>query len=353
MEQEIQSILEMIDRPAFTVCDGIITNYNQLAKNRLIPLGKPVAELMPDGCEAYQNYTGGILYLTLQIGWIFCGATVVRQNGQDIFLLDRDADQAQLQTLSLAAQQLRVPLSNVMTIADCLFPELSDGVQKEQAAQMRKALFQLMRLISNMADAERYTGLDAPTYENTELCSFLKEIFEKANTSLCDTKVTVQFSCPSKPIFTIADRERLERAVYNLISNAVKFSKPGSYVTGKLTLTGKTACLTVEDQGDGIAPHVQGSLFHRYMREPAIEDSRFGLGLGMTMVRTAAAIHGGTVLLEQKEGTKVAMTLAIRKQPPGPLRSPKLRIGDYAGGRDIGLLEFSDTLPASSYEKDI
>ena len=350
MTQDTQSLLEMIDRPAFTVINGIISNYNQMAKNRQIPLGKPVAELMPESCEAYKNYTGGILYLTLQIGWIFCGATVVRQNGQEIFLLDRDADQAQLQALSLAAQQLRTPLSNVMTIADCLFPELTDSTQKEQAAQMRRALFQLMRLISNMADAERYTGLDAPSYENTELCSFFKDIFEKANASLSNSNISVQFSCPQKPIFTIADRERLERAVYNLISNAVKFSKPGSCVTGKLSVNGKMACLTVEDQGTGIASHVQGTLFHRYLREPAIEDSRFGLGLGMTMVRTAAAIHGGTVLLEQKAGTRVAMTLAIRKQPPGPLRSPKLRVGDYAGGRELGLLEFSDTLPISSYE---
>jgi len=351
MEQE--NLLNMIDRPAFLVCDGIITERNEMAKNRQIALGTSIGELMPEGCDAYKNYTGGILYLTLQIGWIQCGATVIRQNSHDIFLLDRDADQAQLQTLSLAAQQLRIPLSNVMTLADRLFPDLKDPTQKDQAAKMRQCLFQLMRLIGNMADAERYTGLDAPSYENTELCGFFREIFEKADTSLCNTNVAVRFSCPSTPVFTMADRERLERAVYNLISNAVKFSKPGSYVTGTLTVNGKMACLTVEDQGDGIAAHVQGTLFHRYMREPAIEDSRFGLGLGMTLVRSAAAIHGGTVLLEQKKGTRVAMTIALRKQSPGILHSPTLRIGDYAGGRDLGLLEFSESLPASNYQEDI
>ena len=350
MEQNIQNLLEMIDRPAFTVQDGIITECNQMAKNRQISVGSSITELLPEDCEAYNRYTSGILYLTLQIGWIPCGATVVRQNEQDTFLLDRDADQAQLQALSLAAQQLRVPLSNVMTVADCLFPELPEETQKAQAAQMRHALFQLMRLISNMADAERYTGLNAPNYENTELCHFFKEIFEKASATLESAKVSVVFTCPAAPVFTAADRECLERAVYNLISNAVKFSKPGSCVTGKLSVNGKMACLTVEDQGDGIAPHVQGTLFHRYMREPSIEDSRFGLGLGMTLIRSAAAMHGGTVLLEQTGGTKVAMTIAIRKQAPGTLRSPKLRIGDYTGGRDQGLLEFADSLPVHSYE---
>ena len=353
MEQDNQNLLEMIDRPAFVVCDGIIIDCNQMAKNRRIPTGKPIADFLPENDEAYRNYQGGVLYLTLQIGWINCGATVIRQGDEDIFLMDRDADQTQLQALSLAAQQLRVPLSNVMTLADCLFPNLEDDKQKEQASQMSRALFQLMRLISNMADAERYTGLDAPAYENTELCGFFREIFEKADATLESTKVTVRFSCPDSPIFTMVDRERMERAVHNLISNAVKFSKPGSCVECKLTKNRKLACLTVEDQGDGIAAHVQGSLFHRYMREPAIEDSRFGLGLGMTLVRSVAAIHGGTVLLEQNNGTRVAMTIAIRKQVPGTLRSPKLRIGDYAGGRDLGLLEFSETLPAAAYEKNI
>lgn len=353
MEQDKQNLLEMIDRPAFLVRDGIITDCNQMAKNRQIPAGKPLVEFLPDGCDAYETYRGGLLYLTLQIGWIECGATVMRQADGDIFLLDRDADQTQLQALALAAQQLRVPLSNVMTLADCLFPELQDGPQREKASQMSRALFQLMRLISNMADAERYTGPDTPRYENTELCSFFREIVEKADTTLDETGIRIRFTCPEKPIFTIIDRERMERAVYNLLSNAVKFSAAGKHVEVKLTANRKMACLTIEDQGDGIAAHVQGSLFHRYMREPAIEDSRFGLGLGMTLVRSAAAIHGGTVLLEQSEGTRVAMTMAIRKEAPGTLRSPTLRIGDYAGGRDLGLLEFSESLPVTTYEKNI
>ena len=352
MEQDKQNLLEMIDRPAFIAHHGIITDRNEAAKQRQIPLGQAVEALMPEGCDAYKEYRGGILYLTLQIGWIQCGATVVRQEDRDIFLMDRDADQAQLQTLALAAQQLRMPLSNVMTLADQLFPELADG-QKEKASQMRRALFQLMRLITNMADAERYTGLDAPSFESTELCSFFREVVQKADTSLASTKVQVRFTCPETRIFTMVDRERMERAVLNLLSNAVKFSRPGSYVDVTLTRSGKMAMLTVEDHGSGIADHVQGSLFHRYMREPAIEDSRFGLGLGMTLVRTVAAAHGGTVLLEQTAGTRVAMTMAIRKEIPGTLRSPKLRISDYAGGRDLGLLEFSESLPDSAYEETI
>lgn len=350
MEQDKQNLLEMIDRPAFIVRDGIVMECNQLAKNRQIPVGSPISEFLPEDHESYDGYKDGILYLTLQIGWIKCGATVVRQDDRDIFLMDRDTDQAQLQALALAAQQLRVPLSDVMTLADSLIPDIQGDKQQEKASQMRRALFRMMRLITNMADAERYTGLDTPRFENTELCGFFREIIEKAEASLEKTEIALRYTCPEKPVFTVIDRERMERAAYNLLSNAVKFSTPGTVVDISLTQNKKFACLTIEDQGSGIASHIQGSLFHRYLREPAIEDSRFGLGLGMTLVRSTASIHGGTVLLEQTKGTKVAMTIAIRKEVPGSLRSPALRIGDYAGGRDLGLLEFSESLPASAYE---
>ena len=352
MEQDKQNLLEMIDRPAFLVKDGMIIAGNQIAKNRQIKLNEPVWDLLHSGSDAYREYQGGTLYLTLQLGRIRCGATVTRQRDGDMFLLDRDADHCQLQALSLAGQQLRMPLSDVMILAESLLKELEDE-QKEMAAQMRRALFQLMRPISNMADAERYTAQTAPSFEHTELRSFFREIIEKSQAYLEKANVHVQFHCPDKPIFTMINREQMERATYNLLSNAVKFSRAGAVVDVTLSRTKTMACLTVEDQGDGIADHVQGTLFHRYMREPAIEDSRFGLGLGMTLVRSAAAIHEGTVLLEQSKGTRVSMTMAIRRKIPTQVRTPMLRISDYAGGMDLGLLEFSELLPAEAYDEQV
>jgi signal transduction histidine kinase len=332
------------------VKDGIIIAANQLAKNRQIHLQTSILELLNESTDAYREFEGGILYLTLQLGRIRCGATVTRQSDADLFILDRDSDQCQLQTLALAGQQLRVPLANVMNLADSLLPEL-EGEQKEKAVQMRKALFQLMRPISNMADADRYAGQRTTTYEYTELRNFFREIVEKSCQHLEKTNVTVHFTCPDRPVFTLINREQMERATYNLLSNAVTFSRPGSSVKVTLSRTKTMACLTVEDEGDGIAAHVQGTLFHRYLREPAIEDSRFGLGLGMTLVRSVASLHKGTVLLEQDKGTRVTMTMLIRKKLPAEVHSPAIRISDYAGGLDLALLEFSDLLPVDSYDE--
>ena len=353
MEQDKQNLLEMIDRPAFVVCDGIITETNQTARNRQIHIGKPVWDYLANHAEDYQNFRSGILHLTLEIGYVRCGAMVMRQEMGDVFLMDRDSDQVHLQTLALAAQQLRAPLSNIMNVSDILFPELTDPAQQEQAAQLRRSYFQMMRLICNMADADRYYAMDTVGFEKTELSSFFREIVDQARCAEKDIGICLAYHCPQKHIFSLIDRDQIKRAVFNLISNAVKFSPAGSTVTVTLSCTARMANLTVEDHGEGIPNHVYSSLFQRYLREPAIEDTRFGLGLGMTLVRSAAAAHNGTVLLEQNNGTRITMSMLIRKEHAPILRSPKLTISDYTGGYDANLLEFAESLPPDAYKTDI
>ena len=110
---------------------------------------------------------------------------------------------------------------------------------------------------------------------------------------------------------------------------------------------------SIQDSGPGFARNLLGSAFSRYLRQPCIEEGRFGLGLGMVLVRSTAANHGGAVLIDQCEGggARVTMTIAIRQDTSGMLRSPVLRV-DYAGEQDHALVELSDSLPASLYKSE-
>ena len=110
--------------------------------------------------------------------------------------------------------------------------------------------------------------------------------------------------------------------------------------------------LTVADEGCGISEEIKGNIFNRYLREPGIEDSRTGMGLGMLYVCAAASAHGGTVLLQQPEGKglSVTMTLSTKNHRSGMVHSDIFPI-DYSGGRDHALLELSDVLPYELYEK--
>ena len=96
-----------------------------------------------------------------------------------------------------------------------------------------------------------------------------------------------------------------------------------------------------------------GDVFQRYLRQPGLEDGRFGLGLGLALVRSAARIHNGTVLIDQPEsvGTRVTVSIPIQQGSQTLLRS-NVAMVDYAGGWNHGLLELSDVLPAHLYRTD-
>lgn len=347
-------LLDLMIQPAFMVKDGVIVRVNEAAQKYFIQPQTKIAELLRTGKGEYQDFQTGCLYLTLSLAEVPCGASVRRMDGYDIFTLEQDADQSELQAMALAAQELRLPLSNVMAVADQLFPIAQDSdnpVAKEKTAQINRGLFQMLRVVSNMADAYRYSTQSEPKLSVCNITGLMAEIFEQSAMLLQFGNTLLTFENLNRTIFGLADREMLERAVHNIISNAVKFAPKGSAVKAKLSCRGSMLYLTVEDAGSGISGEVRSNVHNRFRRSPGLEDSRFGIGLGMVMIRSAAAAHGGTVLLDHPQGcgTRLTMTLAIRQDTDRLVRTGTFTV-DYAGERDHALVELSDVLPSKAYE---
>ena len=346
-KETAQELLDLMILPGFTVKNKKILNVNDAARRLFITPGMEVLPLLTTGQEEYEAFESGCLYLTIQLAGESQGVTVTRMEDMDVFLADEQNELRELQVLSLAAQELRMPLSNVILSADQLssLQETQEG--KDSAARLNRGAAQLQRLICNMSDALRYAK--GGKLQTRNLTALVTEITEKAALLSEAAGLTLRFQKPKEDIFTLLDAEQLERALYNLISNSLKFTPKGGTIDVKLTRSGKRILLTVQDTGSGIGDGILKSIFSRYLRTPSLEDSRFGLGLGLIMVRAAAATHGGTVLIDRLEqGTKVTMTLALRENPGNMLRSPLLTV-DYAGERDHGLLELSDALPYVLY----
>lgn len=354
-QQNWTQLLELLERPAFTVEQGRVSWANREALARLVSTGQEIHALLQTGAEEYAHLGSGSLCLSLQIADTQQGAAVRRlAEGVDLFLLDQEADLAGLKQLALAARQLREPLGNTMIAADRLFPELelteAPGLQ-EQMARMNQGLFQLLRIINNMADAEQYLAGALPNRETTALGGFFGEILEKAAALGEKAGVQLIYTPPVREGMGNIDRQKVERAVYNLLSNALRFTPKGGLIRVSLTLDREWAVLRVQDNGDGLHRQIQRDLFNRYRRSPAVEDGRFGLGLGLLLVRQTAALHGGCLLIsEVPEGGTVAALFLQRNLPASSDLCSPLTAVDYAGCRDHGLVELSRELPAQLYE---
>ncbi len=344
-QENLPELLDLMTQPGFCVKESIIVQVNAAARGLQLSTGMEIGPLLLTGAEEYAAFTGGCLSLTLTLSGESRGATVVRTEQGDIFLPDPDAQEGELRALALAARELREPLSAMMATAEEIFAHAPDA----QAAQLNRSLYQMLRILGNMSDAGRFSNVTHP--ETRNLTALMAELFEKAQGLMDQAGLTLTYQPPLEEIRCLVDAEQLERAVWNLLSNAAKFTPRGGHVDASFTRQGRMLRLTIQDSGSGIAETVRGDLFRRYLRQPAIEDRRFGLGLGLSLVRSTARHHGGTVLIDQPQGggTRVTLTLALRQRQV--LCSPRMRV-DYTGERDHGLLELSERLPSSLYLPD-
>lgn len=338
--------LNLIVSPCLCVKDGRILRCNEAASRLMLPEGSEITPLLATGREEYAAFQGGSLYLTLNVSGTVFGAEVEHRGALDFFLLEGPEETRELRALALAAADLRQPLAGLQASAEMLAREAGPGAEK-QAAALNRGMAQMLRVIGNMSAAA--SGLSHQ--ELVEITAVFREIFEKAQTLLAGIDLSLSYHGPEHSLYCVADAQELERAALNLLSNAAKFTPKGGSITASLTRQGRMLRLCVQDTGSGIPDALRGSVFRRYLRQPSIEDGRFGLGLGMVMVRSAASHHGGAVLLDHPSqgGTRVTMTIAIRQDGGTRLRSPLLRI-DYAGERDHALMELSDVLPAEYYK---
>lgn len=354
-KNDAAKMLDLMGRPAFCANGGRITRVNAGATGLGFSVGAALEALVCTGWAEYAAFEGGCLYLTLSLGDERLGASVTRMDEFDVFCLEELDDNRELRAMALAARELRDPLSSVMITAQRLFPLSAlenDPATLEQVARLNRGLYQILRVVGNMSDAGNY-AVSPARQEVVNICEEMEEIFSRTSELVAHTGVTLTYQGPSAAIHCLADRESLERAILNMVSNAVKFTPQGGSIQATLVHRGNRLYLSVRDSGTGISQGLEGDVFTRFRRQCCLEDGRFGIGLGLVLVRSAAAAHGGAVLIDSPDGTgtRITMSLAIR-QNDGLVRSRILRV-DYAGEQDHGLIELSELLPDALYEKEI
>ncbi len=352
----VMQMINMLTYPAFTVVDGKISYCNEQASSLFLLTGTDIYSILETGKEEYAEFSQGHLYLTILLGSQPREVTVTSMGGVHLFLLSDERIPAQLQAVALAAQQLRMPLSDIVAATNLLSPCSAfkdDPKFQMQMAQINRSLHQMMRLVGNMSDAARYTAEPAVNIVTIDATALFAEVMEKASALIAPMGIHLLYEGPSVPIYLLGDAERIERSVYNLISNAVKFSPKGSTIRASLAKKNALLSFTLFDPGERIAPEAQANVFNRFMRQPGLGDTRFGMGLGLNIVHGTATAHGGTVLLESPPtgGLRITMTLKIRQSASTIVRNHYVL--DYAGGHDHGLLELSDVLPITAYETEL
>lgn len=346
--------IEMIDfmqQAAFLVENGVVIKINQAAANLNIQIGTPISELIILGADDYKTYKSGKLYLELRYG----RAWVSNSNDTHLFCIENNFSLPELRALALAGQNLRLPLSNAMFTANSMLH--SDAIQqntelRQQLGMINRSLYQMIRDVCNMTDAAQINGSQNLKFEICDVAPVIEEILEKAATLTECTHKELVFKNLKGNIRCLIDVQLLERAILNLISNAIKFSPTDSVIEIALKHNNNRLALSVKNDVPAGQDSISGNEFSRFLREPGFENSQFGIGLGMSVICSVAAAHKGTVLLNisRKKTAIVTLSIPIRTESDTILKSPEVILGGYSGGIDTHLIELSGILPSSYYE---
>lgn len=209
------------------------------------------------------------------------------------------------QFLGMAAHDLRNPLGIIMSFADFLEEETKDKLEEEHRKFLHiistSAEF-LLKMIEDLLDVSKIeAGKLSLNTEPTDLIELAGKNIKLNNALSAKKDISIQFDYNQKPLLLNIDSPKMEQVLNNLLTNAVKFSHPGSKVYVTITAKNKSVLVEVRDEGVGIPSGKTETIFHPFgnatSKGTAGEKST---GLGLFIVKNIIEGHGGKISVESE-----------------------------------------------------
>ncbi|MBW4540278.1 MAG: response regulator [Myxacorys chilensis ATA2-1-KO14] len=187
------------------------------------------------------------------------------------------------------------------------------GLSFEQSTIALRNSRRLLRLVNQLLDLQRLNaGRMQPKFQACNLTDFVAQIVETFR-AYCEKKgltLSTELSdCP--PIYL--DAEKFDKVLYNLLSNAMKFTPAGKSITVSLQSDGEQCILQVRDRGIGIRDDQLPCLFERFRQAEGSTNRSFeGTGLGLALVKELVEIHGGQVAVDSTYGEGTTFTIRLQ-----------------------------------------
>ena len=243
----------------------------------------------------------------------------------------RDADRKKDEFLAMLSHELRNPLASIQNALHVMGVARADAHAVERARSISERQFRhLVRLVDDLLDVSRImSGQIRLRKEPLELTEALSSAVEMAKPAMDAAGQQLSVSQLSEPVWIEADRTRIEQVIANLLNNASKYSKRGQRVWLSAAREDGQAVVRVRDEGSGIAAELLPQVFDLFVQgEPTLERAGGGLGIGMTLVKRLAELHGGSVSARSEgrgRGSEFEVRLPALSAAPGQSQKPEPR----------------------------
>ncbi|WP_167399900.1 hybrid sensor histidine kinase/response regulator [Massilia violaceinigra] len=245
----------------------------------------------------------------------------------------READRRKDEFLAMLAHELRNPLAPISAAADILARSPRDLARIGTAsAVIARQVKHIVRLVDELLDVSRVTrGLAAVNLKPTDLRAPIMDAVEQIRPLVERLGHALEIRLPDTEAMVSGDSARLTQIAANLLDNAARYTAPGGRLQVSLEGSETTFSLRVEDNGQGIEPHQRARIFDLFEQGPRPSArTQGGLGVGLSLVRSLVAMHGGAIRAEGVEsgpGSAFIVTLPRHSESPGEAGSSRTEEG--------------------------
>jgi PAS domain S-box-containing protein len=209
-----------------------------------------------------------------------------------------DANRRKDEFLAMLGHELRNPLAPVLNGLRLLEREGQDHPAiRQTVAMIDRQMGRVVRLVDDLLDVARITkGKIQLRRSREQLGALVAHAVEGVRPLVESRKHTLSVSVPPAALWLDADPTRIEQVLANLLNNAAKYTEPGGHIGLTVEQEGKGAVVRVRDTGIGIRADMLNRIFDLFVQsDRTLDRAQGGLGIGLTLVRKLAEMHGGAV----------------------------------------------------------
>jgi PAS domain S-box-containing protein len=234
------------------------------------------------------------------------------------------ASRAKDEFLAMLGHELRNPLAPITTALHLMKLKEPNALVREREIVARQAAH-LVKLVDDLLDVARVArGKVSLNRGRISLNDVIARAVETASPLFEQKQHVLSIEVPSQGLDVHGDSLRLGQVFANLLTNAAKYTHSGGRIVARAAREGDTIITSIEDNGVGIPPDQLPHLFDAFFQGPRSPDrAEGGLGLGLALVKSFVALHGGTVAARSKVGGGSVFEVRL---PALPLAEPEIEV---------------------------
>lgn len=229
----------------------------------------------------------------------------------------KNLERVKSEFVSLASHQLRTPLTGIKWFTELLLNSKAGEITKKQKGYLQQISDSNDRMIHLVNDLLEVSHIDDKgnykiEQEKVNFSNIIQEVVNRQIPSAKQKNVVIHLdeSCLKKIVIPI-DRVKIEQALQNLISNAIKFSKPKKMIQIGCAKKESDLICWIKDQGLGIPKHQQSRIFEKFFRADNAVEAGQGTGLGLYIAKNIIEAHKGKIWFESEEAKGATFYIAL------------------------------------------